>query len=78
MEAWEKALHGFCERQLLELIKYGFPLDFNCSCDLGQYTGNHSSAVYCPEDIEAYIEEELKVVPGWAPLGPRGLSKCWH
>ena len=44
---------------MLELIKCGFPLDFNRSCDLGPYTGNHSSAVDCPGDIEAYIEEEL-------------------
>ena len=33
--------HIFLE---LELIKFGFPLDFNRACDLGQYTGNHSSA----------------------------------
>ena len=44
VEQWEKALVGYWDRQLLELLKYGFPLDFNRSCDLGKYTGNHSSA----------------------------------
>ena len=40
VEAWEEALGGSWDRQLLELIKFGFPLDFNRACDLGQYTGN--------------------------------------
>ena len=67
VEAWEEALGDYWDRQLLELIKFGFPLDFNRACDLGQYTGNHSSAVDCPRDIEAYIEEELQY---GALLGP--------
>ena len=57
----------YWDRQLLELIKYGFPLDFNCACDLGQYTENHSSIVDYPRDIEAYIEEVLQY---GALLGP--------
>ena len=67
IKAWEKALVGYWDRQLLELIKFGFPLDFNRACSLGQYTGNHSSANDFPEDIEAYLEEELAY---GAILGP--------
>ena len=37
VEQWEKALVGYWDRQLLELIKVGFPLDFNHACELGQY-----------------------------------------
>ena len=59
VEAWEEALGDYWDRQLLELIKFGFSLDFNRACNLGEYTGNHSSAIDCPKDIEAYIEEEL-------------------
>ena len=59
VQQWEKALVGYWDRQLLDLLKYGFPLDFNRSCDLGQYTGNHSSATDFPKDIEAYLQEEL-------------------
>ena len=55
----EEALGNYWDRQLLELIKFGFPLDFNHVCDLGQYTGNHSSAIDCPKDIKAYIQGEL-------------------
>ena len=65
--AWEAALGDYWDKQLIELIKFGFPLDFNHVCDLGKYTGNHSSTVDCPKDIEAYIEEELQY---GALLGP--------
>ena len=65
--AWEEALGDYWDKQLIELIKFCFPLDFNRACDLGQYTGHHSSAVDCPNDIEAYIEEELQY---GALLGP--------
>ena len=67
VEQWEKALVGYWDRQLLDLLKYGFPLDFNRACDLGQYTGNHSSAIEFPKDIEAYLQEELSY---GALLGP--------
>ena len=67
VEQWEKALVGYWDRQLLDLLKYGFPLDFNRSCDLGQYTGNHNSAIDFPKDIEAYLQEELSY---GALLGP--------
>ena len=67
VEQWEEALVGYWDRQLLDLLKYGFPLDFNRSCDLGKYTGNHSSATDFPKDIEAYLQEELSY---GALLGP--------
>ena len=67
VEQWEKALVGYWDRQLLDLLKYGFPVDFNRSCDLGQYTGNHSSANDFPKDIEPYLQEELSY---GALLGP--------
>ena len=56
---WEHHLVDYWDRQLLELIRFGFPLDFNRSCELGKYTGNHTSACEHPKDIEAYIHEEL-------------------
>ena len=59
VKAWEKALGDYWNRQLLELVKFGFPLDFNRACTLGQYTGNHSSANDFPKDIEAFLIEEL-------------------
>ena len=58
---------GYWDRQLLDLLKYGFPLEFNRSCNLDKYTGNHSSATDFPGDIEAYLQEELSY---GALLGP--------
>ena len=67
VKAREEALEGYWDKQLLELIKFGFPLHFNRACSLGQYNGNHSSANDFPDDIEAYLEEELTY---GAILGP--------
>ena len=67
VEAWEKYLHGYWDRQLLQLIRFGFPLDFNRSCPLTHEQGNHKSAMDFPNDINAYIEEEKKYN---ALLGP--------
>ena len=61
VKAWEKALEGYWDRQLLELIKFGF----NRACSLGQYTGNHN---HFPNDIEAYLEKNSVMVPSWALL----------
>ena len=51
----------------MELIQFGFPLDFKRGCHLGKFSGNHSSATDFPQDIEAYITEELS---HGAILGP--------
>ena len=59
IQEWEHELGEYWDQQLLQLIHFGFPLDFNRLCSLGQYTGNHTSATEYPQDIEAYIAEEL-------------------
>ena len=43
---------------MLELIEYGFPLDFNRACRLHHKGVNHISATPFPNDIDAYIHEE--------------------
>ena len=68
IEAWEQELTEYWYQQLLELIKFGFPLDLNRDCHLDcKFSGNHSSANGFPQDIEAYITEELS---HGAILGP--------
>ena len=51
---------NYWDQQLLQLIEFGFPLDFNRQCPLRCEKGNHSSASEFPEDIEAYLSEECK------------------
>ena len=59
VEAWNINLSNYWD-QLLQLIEFGFPLDFNRNCPLNHEPGNHKSATKFPKDIEAYLEEELK------------------
>ena len=59
IEAWEQELTEYWDQQLLELVKFGFSLDFNRGCHLGKFSGNHSSANDFPQDIESYITGEL-------------------
>ena len=51
----------------MQLIEFGFPLDFNRSCPFIHESGNHKSATEFPNDIDAYIAEEVKYD---ALLGP--------
>ena len=67
VHAWEKHLQGYWDRQLIHLIRFGFPLDYNRSCELIHEQGNHKSATEFPNDVNAYIEEEKKYN---ALLGP--------
>ena len=59
------------KKKLLQLLQFGFPLDFNRCCPLKHEVGNHSSADEFPSDVDAYIEEECKF---GALLGPFDLN----
>ena len=41
------------------LIRYGFPLDFDRNSKLGKNDKNHTSALAFPQDIDAYLKEEI-------------------
>ena len=58
VEAWCEHLGEYWDQQLLQLIRFGFPLDFNRACNITNEPGNHKSAVDYPKDINAYIAEE--------------------
>ena len=62
-----KELHGYWDRQLIFLLKYGFPLDFDTSNPLRSTLKNHSSAVLHKDHVENYLKEE---VAEGAILGP--------
>ena len=51
----------------MQLIEFGFPLDFNRNCPLRCEGKNHLSAVDYPSDVDAYIKEETEFN---AILGP--------
>ena len=55
---WKSLLTDYWNQQLLQLIEFGFTLDFNRNCPLRYEDQNHSSAVDYPSDINAYIKKE--------------------
>ena len=65
-DVWERHLQGYWDSQLLFLIRYGVPLDFDYST-LQSVDKNHTSANEFTEDIQAYITEEQAF---GAMLGP--------
>ena len=67
VEVWQSLLKDYWDHQLLQLLQFGFPLDFNRACPLHHDMGNHSSANEFPADVEAYIDEECRY---GAILGP--------
>ena len=51
----------------MDLITYGFPLDFDRNVVLQSVKENHKSALDFPQEIDKYIETEIKY---GALLGP--------
>ena len=57
----------YWDQQLLKLLRFGFPLNFNRNYPLHSEQGNHMSATQFPKDVNIHIEEECKYA---ALLGP--------
>ena len=64
---------GYWDQQLIDLIQYGFPLDFDRNCILGQTLENYTSANDYVSHVTKYIEEELKF---GAMIGPFDKKPC--
>ena len=60
MVRWEKLLEGYWDRQLLYLLKYGFPIDFNYNNPLTSATDNHYSARCFQQEVAEYFKEEIR------------------
>ena len=78
VQAWKMNLTEYWDQQLLQLLEFGFPLDFNRNCPLRCEQGNHKSATDFPQDIDAYIEEELQYDTVMGPFQehPIHLGHC--
>ena len=60
VDRWRYYLRDYFDQQLPDLLEFGFPLDFDRSCDLGHTIDNHNSANDYPEQVHQYIQEEIK------------------
>ena len=56
---WKAELHDYWDSQLIDLLYFGFPFDFNWNSPLRWEGENHKSALNFPRDIEVYLDEEL-------------------
>ena len=66
-DVWEVLLKDYWDKQLIQLIHISFPLEFDLESPLAQEGINHNSALQHPNDIDAYLQEEMKF---GAILGP--------
>ena len=55
---WKKVLADYWDVQLIHLLEYGFPLDFNRRSPLFCEHKNHCSANEFPDHVDAYLDEE--------------------
>ena len=59
-DMWDHYLYDYWDRQLLLLIRFGFPLDYIREGSLKSQDINHTSALEFPDDVSAYLQEEIK------------------
>ena len=57
---WRYYLTDYWDKQLPDLIQYGFPLDFDRKCPLSSSDTNHASALNYETHVDEYIQEELE------------------
>ena len=57
-DRWRFHLKQFWDKQIVDLIQYGFPLDFDRTCQLQSTEINHTSALQNLDHIESYITEQ--------------------
>ena len=57
--AWRKYLHTYWDQHIVDLLEFGFHLDFDRKVKLQSTENNHKSAVQFQDQVDSYIREEL-------------------
>ena len=76
LEEWQKVLDGYWDTQLIDFLRFGFPLDFNRNSILKCDNKNHSSAADFPLDIEVYLKEEIEHGAILGPFSKSPIPDC--
>ena len=58
-DIWDSYLAQYWDQQLPDLLRYGFPLDFDRNSPLMASEQNHTSAIRLDNHVTKYIKEEL-------------------
>ena len=69
-------MQGYWDTQLIELLRLGFPLDFDRKNILECDNKKHSSATDCPQDIEVYLNEEIQFGAILGPFSADPIPEC--
>ena len=78
LQAWKKILVGYWDVQLIELLNFGFPLDYNRNYTLCSDRKNHSSAIQYPGHVDAYLKEETGFGAILGPFKDNPIEKCHY
>ena len=66
--AWKKYLDQYWDKQFVDLLEFGFPLDFDRNITLNSTEVNHNSALQYPDHVQAYLEDEIKYGAIYGPF----------
>ena len=73
IDRWEYYLRNYWDQQIVDLLHYGFPLDFDRGSPLISTYDNHTSAVADIQHVRRYVEEDLQHE---AIIGPFDTIPC--
>ena len=59
IENWRLYLDKYWDQQIVDLLQYSFPLDFDRQCQLVSTEVNHASAIQNSDHVQQYLQEEL-------------------
>ena len=71
---WREYLSDYWDKQLPDLIDYGFPIDFDRTCPLLYTDKNHSSAQQFSRDIELYLDNEVAYNAMYGPFTEKPIN----
>ena len=73
ISAWEYHLRNYYDTQLIDFLKYGFPIDLVSKPEIDNvFVRNHPTATQYPQDVNQYIMKETqhKAILGPFPVSP--------
>ena len=72
--AWREYLTTYWDQQLLDLLEFGFPLDFDRNSALHSTELNHKSALDYINHIDQYLQEELSYQAIYGPFDNKPIQ----
>ena len=71
---WRTHLIDYWDKQLPDLIEYGFPIDFDRSCALSSSEDNHSSAQQFSKDVGICLDNEVSYNAMYGPFNDKPIK----